>query len=142
MEKRRDLERAAEEIEQLFADLWQVFPFSGLRRSFRLPVDCFRTEDALVVVAELAGVDPADVRIVVDGGTLLLSGRRERPSVEGQYQQMEVDYGPFQRRVTLPDEIDPEQASASYERGMLRIRLPLAQRPPPARNVTIEVARA
>ena len=79
MEKRRDLERAAEEIEQLFADLWQVFPFSGLRRGFRLPVDCFRTDNELVVVAELAGVDAAGVQVVVHGRSLLLTGRRERP---------------------------------------------------------------
>jgi HSP20 family protein len=142
VEKRRDLERAAEEIEQLFADLWQVFPFSGLRRSFRLPVDCIRTEDAIVVVAEVAGIDPADVRVVVHGRTLLLTGKRDRPSANGQYQQMEIDYGPFQRHVTLSEEIDAEHASASYERGILTIRLPIAQRAPVERNVTIEVTRS
>ena len=82
------------------------------------------------------------MQIVVHDRTLLLSGRRERPQVTGQYQQMEVDYGPFHREVTLPEEIDGEHASASYERGMLTIRLPIAQRPPPARNVAIEVTRA
>src|SRR6478752_6302267 len=59
MDKRRDLEHAAEEIEQLFADLWQVFPFSrGARRGFRPQLDCYRTEANVVVVAELPGVDP------------------------------------------------------------------------------------
>jgi HSP20 family protein len=142
VEKKRDLERAAEEIEQLFADLWQVFPFSGLRRSFRLPVDCFRADGELVVVAELAGIDASDVQVVVHGRTLLLSGRRERPKAPGQYQQMEIDYGPFQRHVTLAEEIDPERASATYERGILTIRLPIAERTPPARNVAIEVSRS
>ena len=53
--KRRDIEHAAEEIEQLFADLWQVFPFSGLRRGFRPQIDCFRTENppSLTVVVDL-----------------------------------------------------------------------------------------
>src|SRR6266536_2322858 len=49
MDKRRDLEHAAEEIDQLFADLWQVFPFSrGLRRGFRPQVDCYRTKETVV----------------------------------------------------------------------------------------------
>jgi HSP20 family protein len=142
MEKRRDLEHAAEEIEQLFADLWQVFPFSGLRRGFRLPVDCFRSDGELVVVAELAGVDAADVQVVVHDRTLVLSGRRERPKAPGQYQQMEIEYGSFRRHVALSDEVDPERASATYERGILTIRLPIAQRKPPTRNVAIEVTRS
>jgi hypothetical protein len=46
VEKRRDFEHDAEEIEQLFADLWQVFPFSrALRRGFRPQVDVYRTDD-------------------------------------------------------------------------------------------------
>jgi HSP20 family protein len=55
---------------------------------------------------------------------------------------MEIDYGQFHREVTLPEEIDAEHATASYERGMLTIRLPIARRTPPARNVAIEVTRA
>ena len=65
MEKRRrELENAAEEIEQLFADLWQVFPFSrGIRRGYRPETDVYRTEDppALTIVVELPGVDPNEV---------------------------------------------------------------------------------
>ena len=67
MDKRRDLEHAAEEIEQLFADLWQVFPFSrGLRRGYRPQVDVYLGEDppALTVIVELPGVDPGDVQVV------------------------------------------------------------------------------
>ena len=59
MEKRRrELENAAEEIEQLFADLWQVFPFSrGMRRGYRPEADVYRTEDpsALTVVVLTTG---------------------------------------------------------------------------------------
>ena len=69
MEKRRrELENAAEEIEQLFADLWQVFPFSrGMRRGYRPEVDVYRTEDpsSLTVVVELPGVDPKKVQVFI-----------------------------------------------------------------------------
>lgn len=127
MDKRRELEHAAEEIEQLFADLWQVFPFSrGARRSFRPQIDCYRTDEKVVVVAELPGVDPDTIQLVAGTRGLVVAGERRRPKQGGHYRQMEIDFGPFQRQVTWDDEVDPEQATAAYARGMLEISLPLA----------------
>ena len=142
MEKRRDFEDAAQEIEQLFADLWEVFPFSrSLRRGYRPQVDVFRTEDppTLIVQVELPGVDPDDVRLVASAQALLIAGERRRPKDCGHYQQMEIDYGPFQRQITLSDDIDPENATAVYERGILSVRLPVAPRPTPRESVSIVV---
>ncbi|MBA3475439.1 MAG: hypothetical protein H0T10_01640, partial [Actinobacteria bacterium] len=64
---RRDIDRLHGEIEELFADLWQVPRFSGLRYGFRPAVDCFVTRDPseLVVVVELAGVEPESIEISV-----------------------------------------------------------------------------
>ena len=145
MEKRRDIEHAAEEIEQLFADLWQVFPFSrGLRRGYRPQVDVFRSEEPplLTVQIELAGVDPDDVQLVASPQALLIAGERRRPKDCGHYQQMEMDYGPFQRQITLDEDIDPEDAVATYERGILTVRLPIAPRPAPRESVSIIVRRS
>jgi len=142
VEKRRDFEHAAEEIEQLFADLWQVFPFSrSLRRGYRPEVDVYRSEDppTLTVQIELPGVDPEDVRLVASPQTLLITGERRRPKAGGHYQQMEIEYGPFQRQITLAEDIDPEEATASYERGMLTVRLPITPRPTPRESVSIVV---
>jgi HSP20 family protein len=142
VDKRRDLEHAAEEIEQLFADLWQVFPFSrGLRRSYRPQVDVYRTDDppGLIILVELPGVDPSEVRLVVTAQALLIAGERQRPRDCGHYQQMEIDYGPFQRQVTLAEDVDPEEATATYERGILTVRLPIAPKPAPRESVAIEV---
>jgi HSP20 family protein len=138
MEKRPDLEHAAEEIEQLFADLWQVFPFSRSgRRGFRPQIDCYRTEDAVVVVAELPGVDPETIQLVAGTNGLVIAGERSRPKGGGHYRQMEIEYGPFQRQVTWDDEVDAEHATAGYERGMLRVSLPLA--PERARQERVEI---
>ena len=105
--------------------------FSGLRAGFRPHVDCFRTEDSLTVLVELPGVDPDAVDIVVAEGDLYLVGKRDRPRGEGQvYQQMEIDYGPFRRQIALGADVDVAKARATYDRGMLTIVLPLAQRPP------------
>lgn len=145
MEKRRDLEHAAEEIEQLFADLWQVFPFSRtLRRGYRPQVDVYRSEDppTLTVQIELPGVDPDDVQLIASPQALLIVGERRRPKDCGHYQQMEIDYGPFQRQITLAEDIDPDDASATYERGILTVRLPIAPQPTPRESVTIVVRRS
>ena len=142
-ERRRHIGDLQGEIQELFAELWQVPRFSGLRRGFRPQCDCYRTENppALHVVVELSGVDPTSVQVIASGRALLVSGTRERPSAPGaRYQQMEIEYGAFQRQIDLADDVDTSRASATYEAGMLRIELPLAAAEPPGRRrVPIEV---
>jgi HSP20 family protein len=140
VEKRRG--HTPDEIEELFADLWQVFPFArGGRRGYRPQVDCFRTDDppALTVLVELPGVDPAQVELVAAPRALFVAGVRRRPENHGHYRQMEIDYGSFQRRVDFSEEVDPERATATYERGILRITLPVAPKPAVRESVVIEV---
>jgi HSP20 family protein len=142
VEKRRDFQHAADEIEQLFADLWQVFPFSrGLRRGYRPEVDVFRNDDppTLTVQIELPGIDPDDVQLIASPQALLIAGERRRPKDCGHYQQMEIDYGPFQRHITLAEDIDPDEAAATYERGILTVRLPIAPRPTTRESISIRV---
>jgi HSP20 family protein len=141
---RRDIDRLQGEIEELFADLWQVPRFSGLRSGFRPAVDCYATEEPpqLVVVVELAGVDPDSIEVAVDERALTIAGQRLRPRVEGQvYQQAEIEYGRFERRIALARDVDPATATASYEAGMLRITLPEAPRAQHPRHVEIAVRR-
>jgi HSP20 family protein len=143
MAKRDDKPRG--EIEELFADLWQVPRLAGLRRGFRPNVDCFHTDEphALTIVAELPGVDPASIRIAAGERLLLLAGERKRPSVPGRvYQQMEIEYGAFQRQVRLAEDVDPARASASFAGGVLTIVLPVAVTAPPSGRITIEVSLA
>jgi HSP20 family protein len=128
---RRDIDRLQGEIEELFADLWQVPRFSGLRSGFRPSVDCYTTEEPpqLVVVACVPGVDPASIEITLAARELTIAGTRTRPRVPGQvYQQAEIEYGPFERHVALDHPVDAGTASASYEAGMLTVTLPFARR--------------
>jgi HSP20 family protein len=139
---RRDIDRLQGEIEELFADLWQVPRFAGLRHGFRPAVDCYRTEDPqqLNVLVELAGVDPASIEIVVEEQALKISGERARPRIGGQvYQQAEIEYGRFERRIPLGHDVSAASASATYEAGMLRVILPLAKRAARGRTVAIVV---
>ena len=141
MPRKRDLR---EEIDELFADLWQVSRLGGLRRGFRPQLDCFRTDDppAFTVVVDIAGVDPERVNVSTAEGALVISGDRARDDCGGRsYQQMEIEYGSFQRVVQLPDDADPASAEATYEKGLLHIVIPIAKREPRMRPVPIEVRR-
>jgi HSP20 family protein len=142
---RRDIDRLQGEIEELFADLWQVPRFSGLRSGFRPAVDCFYTDDPpqLVVVVALAGVDPGSIEISVAERSLAISGTRPRPRVPGQvYQQAEIEYGRFERRISLEQDVDASTATASYDAGMLTVTLPIARRARRRSNVVIVVRGA
>lgn len=139
---RRDIDRLQGEIEELFADLWQVPRFAGLRHGFRPAVDCYRTEDPqqLNVLVELAGVAPESIEIVVEEQALKVSGERARPRIGGQvYQQAEIEYGRFERRIPLGHDVSAGSASATYEAGMLRVILPLAKRASRGHTVAIVV---
>jgi len=131
--ERRDVDRIQEELDELFSDLWQVPGFVGRRHGFRPHVDCFRSEDpdAVTVVVELAGIDPDDVEIAVSERTVTIRGTRRRPahSCRVSYRLMEIEYGSFQRRITLAEDVDPERAEATYERGLLTVVMPLAPKP-------------
>jgi HSP20 family protein len=141
--KKDQFERLQGEIQELIDELWQVPRFSGLRRGFRPQVDVVRTDDPeeFRVVIELAGVDPEQVSVHADGSTLLVSGERRR-ACRGRYFHMEIEYGPFQRRIQFSEQVDPANARAEYRRGLLTVTLPIAERAPVKERVLIEVGRA
>ncbi len=133
------------EIEELFAELWQVPRFAGLRRGFRPNVDSYHTLDPheLTVIVEVPGIDPKSLTIAVNERTLLIAGERARDRSGGRvYQQMEIEYGLFQRQIRLSDDVDPEKARATYEHGIVTISLPVAEKPPPVQRYAILVERA
>jgi HSP20 family protein len=141
MRKRNDIDRLHDEINELVDDLWSVPRFVVARRGFRPNVDCIRSEDppALHVLVELPGVDPASIKVVAADRVLVVAGERCRPKLTGRYQQMELEYGPFQRRISLAEPVDTGAATARYERGLLTVVLPIAAKPAPRERVTITI---
>ncbi|MBV9604553.1 MAG: Hsp20/alpha crystallin family protein [Solirubrobacterales bacterium] len=131
-----NFERMRREMDQLFGD---VFGMSRRRTGFMPAVDVAYAPDPprAIVTAELAGIDPAEIEIEIEGRKLLLSGgRRAAESRTDVYQQVEIARGPFRRVVELGADVRGQDAKASYEDGMLRIELPLVHeisaRPVPA----------
>ena len=132
MTQRRTIDRLTSEMEELFADLW-YHRLAPQRLGFRPRVDVYRTESPpmIHVVAELPGIDPANVDLAINEGVLVISGRRQRPLRDSRrYEHIEIDYGPFERRIVLGDGFDADAAEATYENGQLTIALPLRPRQP------------
>lgn len=118
-----------EHIEIVFAETWQRPRVSSPSRGFRPNLDVYRTAEPpeLTVIVEVAGIDPATLAIALSERTLMVTGGRARTRAEGRvYQQMEIEYGPFERRVRLTEDVDPERANARYDEGLLTISLPLS----------------
>ena len=91
--------------------------------------DVYETAESVVVLVEIAGVKADEIDISVEGKNLLVRGERadRQRHLTRLYHQMEICCGIFERRVVLPSEVDPQQASATYSDGILAIVLPKEQ---------------
>ena len=138
-----NFERMRREMDELFGD---VFDRTGLaprrRGGFSPAVDVFYEGDPprAVVHAELAGIDPDEIGLEIEGRELVIAGHRRPADAEGRvYQQLEIDSGPFRRVIPLGADVVGEEARATYRDGILRVELPLVQTQARARRVPIEV---
>jgi HSP20 family protein len=145
MNRQRDpfanVERMRRELGELFDDVWTRARLAPRHRGgFRPRVDVYYCGDRsrAVVKADLAGVRIDDVNLEIRGRTLLISGERRPSDTEGRiYQQIEIEHGPFEREVQLGADVVAEQARATYEDGILRVELPIAQAGGEPRKVPI-----
>lgn len=90
------------------------------------PVDVYETGDSITVEAPMAGVDPKNIELSVDRGVLSIKAVSERRTEvdEKTYYRKEVRHGAVFRQIPLPSPVYEEQAEATYEQGVLKIRLP------------------
>ena len=97
------------------------------RRDRRLQpaIDVLERGDEIVVMAELPGVTPQDVRVHIDGMRVTIRGHRTRVHEEigAGYHRMETSCGSFKRSFSLPTTVDPTNADASFADGILTLRL-------------------
>lgn len=116
----------------MFLELMGANPLAGqTRAAFRPNVDVYysKAEAAMIVRMELGGVEPESLDLEVEERVLRIRGHRlERGTRDKVYQQMEIAYGPFERRVLLPVDVRSEDAIAEYQHGFLEIRLPIVDR--------------
>jgi HSP20 family protein len=90
-------------------------------------MDVYETETALTVTVELAGVDEEQLQILLFEDALVIEGRRSLPVTdEGVYHAAGIRQGPFRVEVSFPVPIEGDRVEATYDRGLLRVRVPKA----------------
>ena len=92
---------------------------------FAPPADIVELSDRLLILVEIAGMSAGDFEISLNKRRLTISGRRNRPPLtKPAYHQLEIGFGEFRAKFTLPWSVDQEAVSASYRDGFLQIDLP------------------
>ena len=132
LELQRELDRAVEHSLGVGCGLSGrgVFP----------PVNIFSDQDGYVVRLEIPGIAPDQLTIETHGRTLTIAGKRDvsTPS-DGSVHRRERGSGQFSRSLQLPEDLDTGSAEASYQFGILTVRIPKKKEAKP-RQITVKAA--
>ena len=99
------------------------------RKVYVPKVDIYETKDAMVLIADMPGVDNQSVDITLEKNVLTITGNVESTSYEGKtLAYAEYDTGDYQRAFTISDEVDQDRIEAAVENGVLRLTLPKVEK--------------
>lgn len=115
----------ADELEVYFNEVAHGRPVGfAASPKWRPRADVYESEDELVVQMDIAGMDAGAFRVELAAGVLTIAGERSSPGTgKRHYHAMEVQIGPFERRLRLPVPVDAGSLRANYEQGLLEVRL-------------------
>jgi HSP20 family protein len=138
----RELNTIQSEMNRLFNTFFES-PTTGNGGSFRrwIPaMDLVETENDFVLKADLPGLSEDEVNIEVEDNVLTISGERksEREERKDGFYRVERSFGSFRRSLTLPEGVDADAVSASFERGVLEVHVPKPEEHKP-RKVAIAI---
>jgi HSP20 family protein len=145
----RDLGSLQERMNRLFDESFRgIAPGPGAEEDWALggswapAVDIYEQEGNIVLKAEVPGVDPKDVDILVENNVLTLRGERkfDEEVKKESYHRVERSYGTFTRSFTLPNVVDTDKIKAEHRDGVLRVTLPKKEEAKP-RQIQISVAK-
>lgn len=102
--------------------------------------DVIETKDAIIVKAELPGLNEKDITVEIENNVLTLRGERklEKETEEKGYRRIERAYGTFSRSFTLPPNVDPAKIGAVFNNGLLEVSIPKKEAAKP-RTINVEV---
>ena len=133
----RELGTLQNEMNRLFNTVFDApAPANGgTMRRWMPAMDVVETDDHFVLRADLPGMSEEDVSIELEDTTLTVTGERKAEhEAKGEgYYRVERAFGAFSRTLTLPQGIDPEAVTASFDRGVLEIRVPKPEERKPRR---------
>ncbi|HEV7174438.1 MAG TPA: Hsp20/alpha crystallin family protein [Solirubrobacteraceae bacterium] len=134
--------RELRDMNRLFNTLFEPSTGAVMRR-WSPAMDLVETEDNYVLRADLPGVSEGDVKIELDDNVLTISGERKSAHKEAKegYYRVERAYGSFSRTLKLPEGVDADSINASFDRGVLEVKVPKPEQRKP-RRVEIAVGGA
>ncbi|MCU1599790.1 MAG: heat shock protein Hsp20 [Frankiales bacterium] len=118
-----------------------LFGLGTQGRPTTMPIDAWRAGDEFVIELDLPGVDPASIDVDVERNVLTVRAERPLRANDAELITAERSRGVFSRQLFLGDALDTEKVSASYEHGVLTLRIPVAERAK-ARKVPVQGAGA
>ncbi len=106
-----------------------------------LPMDAYITDDAIVIRADVPGLQPEDIEITLEGDTLSIRGEIKREEAnDRKYVLLERPTGKFERTLTIGTPIDHEKVEATFKDGVLTLTLPKAEAVKP-RQITVKAGK-
>ncbi len=120
------------ELDRLTQQVFHTGPGTWTRPT-AMPMDAYRDGDRFVVCFDLPGVDPDAIELDVERNVLTVKAER-RPRATGEHLEMQVaerPLGVFSRQLFLGDTLDTQHIDASYEAGVLTLRIPIAEKAKP-----------
>ncbi|RIL06311.1 MAG: heat-shock protein Hsp20 [Proteobacteria bacterium] len=135
----RDLGLPGVRLGQMLDDLFGSSALGSTRGGWPA-VDIDESEDAYCVCMEIPGVRREDLEVDMEGGMVTVRGEKRRSEETGRARWSERSYGAFVRSFSLPSEVDPEQASATFEDGVLTLKFPKRESARP-RRIEIQSGR-
>ncbi|MGW7002136.1 Hsp20/alpha crystallin family protein [Streptomyces sp. NPDC054933] len=108
-------------------------------RPAAMPMDAYEADGAFVIHFDLPGTDPDSIDLHVEQNVLTVRAERPAPAKDREMLVAERPYGVFSRQVFLGDTLDADKIDASYDAGVLTVRIPFAEQPKPRK---IEISSA
>jgi len=124
-----DVGKTLEEMDRAFGRMGRPLGLRSVPRGTFPAINVYQQNDAVVMTAEVPGVDPARLDLTVLNDSVTLKGQREEkdiPAHNGMYRR-ERPQGAFARTVTLPEAINPDSVQAEYVNGVLKVRMEKAE---------------
>jgi len=121
----REFSTLQDRMNRLFRDSFGDREEALTTSSFAPAVDVYEDEHNITLKIEVPGIEEKDIDVRIENNTLTVHGERkfEKDEKEENYRRVERQYGSFTRSFTLPNTVDAEKVSASYDKGVLNIKL-------------------
>ena len=113
---------------------------SDFRATWTLPVDAYANDDAIVIKANVPGLTPEELSVMLEGDTLTIRGEVKAEDANTRYLLRERMSGKFERTLTIHTPIDASKVEATFEKGVLTLTLPKAEESKP-RQINVKVSQ-